>query len=90
MVEYALFHFPQNLQEWLNGAEKGVIYFSLGSNMKAKSLPVQVRANFLRMFDELPAGYRVLWKSEDIDEAVRKPHNILMQDWVPQDSVLGM
>ncbi|CAH0395388.1 unnamed protein product [Bemisia tabaci] len=80
---------PKNLQEWLNGAEKGVIYFSLGSNMKAKSLPVQVRANFLRMFDELPAGYRVLWKSEDIDEAVRKPHNILMQDWVPQDSVLA-
>nr|XP_018903294.1 PREDICTED: UDP-glucuronosyltransferase 1-9-like [Bemisia tabaci] len=80
---------PKHLQDWLDGAEKGVIYLSLGSNMKSKSLPVEVRANFLKFFKQLPSGYRVLWKWE-LDGAIPgQSDNILAQKWLPQDSVLA-
>ncbi|CAH0389711.1 unnamed protein product [Bemisia tabaci] len=80
---------PKNLQDWLDGAEKGVIYFSLGSNMKSKSLPEDVRANFLKFFKQLPPGYRVLWKWELDTKIPGQPENVLTQKWMPQDSVLN-
>nr|XP_018903292.1 PREDICTED: UDP-glucuronosyltransferase 2B18-like [Bemisia tabaci] len=80
---------PKNLQTWLDGAEKGAIYFSLGSNMKSKSLAGDVRANFLKFFKELPPGYRVLWKWELDGEIPGQSENILAQKWFPQDSVLA-
>lgn len=79
----------QNLQEWLDGAADGVIYFSLGSNMKSKSLPLDVRSNLLRVFKDLPSGYRVLWKWELDGKIPGQSDNILAQKWLPQQSVLG-
>nr|QPA18388.1 UDP-gluconosyltransferase [Trialeurodes vaporariorum] len=80
---------PKNIHDWLDGADKGVIYFSLGSNMKSKSLPVAVRENFLKFFRELPAGYRVLWKWELDGTIPGQSDNILAQKWTPQQSVLA-
>nr|XP_018907463.1 PREDICTED: UDP-glucuronosyltransferase 2B18-like [Bemisia tabaci] len=80
---------PENLQNWLDGAEKGVIYFSLGSNMKSKSLPIDVRQNFLKFFKQLPPGYRVLWKWELDTKIPGQPENVHSQKWMPQDSVLN-
>nr|QPA18373.1 UDP-gluconosyltransferase [Trialeurodes vaporariorum] len=80
---------PQNLQDWLDGAEKGVIYFSLGSNMKSKHLLVPVRENFLKFFEELPAGYRVLWKWELDGKIPGQSDNVLAQKWMPQQSILA-
>ncbi|CAH0395115.1 unnamed protein product [Bemisia tabaci] len=81
---------PQNLQNWLDGAEKGVIYFSLGCNMRGKSLDANILANFLKLFAELqPLGYRVLWKWEADEEIPGQSNNILAQKWIPQHSVLA-
>lgn len=88
----------QTLQDWLDGAERGVIYFSLGSNMRSANLPRDALSNFLRVFRELPEGYRVLWKWEDDAEISKneegvgksKVTNILTQKWIPQQEVLGM
>nr|XP_018911798.1 PREDICTED: UDP-glucuronosyltransferase 2B2-like [Bemisia tabaci] len=79
---------PKRLQDWLDGAEKGAIYFSLGSNVKSKSLPAEVRSNFLRFFREHPE-YRVVWKWELDGEIPGQSDNILTQKWLPQDSVLA-
>nr|QPA18393.1 UDP-gluconosyltransferase [Trialeurodes vaporariorum] len=79
----------QNVQDWLDGAEKGVIYFSLGSNMKSKSLPAVVRENFLKLFRQLPSGYRVLWKWELDGPIPGQSDNILPQKWMMQQSVLN-
>lgn len=79
----------QVLQDWLDGAEKGVIYFSLGSNMRSKSLPLDIRENLLRVFSDLPRGYRVLWKWEIPGKIPGQSDNILAQTWIPQQSVLG-
>ncbi|XP_018916276.2 UDP-glycosyltransferase UGT4 isoform X1 [Bemisia tabaci] len=80
---------PQNLQEWLDGAKEGVIYFSLGSNMRSKSLPQEVLSNLLRVFRELPDGYRVLWKWEEDEQIPGQSENILTTKWSPQQSVLA-
>nr|QPA18379.1 UDP-gluconosyltransferase [Trialeurodes vaporariorum] len=80
---------PKVVQNWLDGAKSGVILFSFGSNMKSKSLPEDVRSNFLRFFKELPAGYRVLWKWELDGEIPGQSDNILAQKWLPQQGVLA-
>nr|XP_018912232.1 PREDICTED: UDP-glucuronosyltransferase 1-1-like isoform X1 [Bemisia tabaci] len=80
---------PEILQAWLDGAQKGVIYFSLGSNMKSEFLPPKVLSNFLRVFRELPTGYRVLWKCEGNAKIPGQSENILTQKWMPQQSVLA-
>ncbi|CAH0389259.1 unnamed protein product [Bemisia tabaci] len=80
---------PKVLQDWLDGAEKGVIYFSLGSNMRSKSLPLDIRENLLRVFSDLPRGYRVLWKWEIPGKIPGQSDNILAQTWIPQQSVLA-
>ncbi|CAH0395981.1 unnamed protein product [Bemisia tabaci] len=80
---------PKNLQDWLDGAEKGVIFFSLGSNMRSKSLPVVARDNLMKFFKELPKGYRVLWKWELDGRIPGQSDNILTQKWMPQESVLA-
>lgn len=79
----------QSVKTFLDGAEMGVIYFSLGSHIRAKSLTDYVIANFLRVFAELPRGYRVLWKWESDDPIPGHPDFILTQKWVQQQSVLG-
>nr|XP_018901073.1 PREDICTED: UDP-glucuronosyltransferase 2B18-like [Bemisia tabaci] len=80
---------PKNLQEWLDGAEKGVIYFCLGGNVKSKSLPESARDNFVKFFQELSPGYRVLWKWEADGKIPGQSPNILTQKWMPQESVLA-
>ncbi|CAH0395982.1 unnamed protein product [Bemisia tabaci] len=80
---------PKNLLDWMDGAEEGIIYFSLGSNMKSKALPENVRGNLLRFFRELPPGYRVLWKWELDGKIPGQSDNILPQQWLPQDSILA-
>nr|QPA18378.1 UDP-gluconosyltransferase [Trialeurodes vaporariorum] len=80
---------PQSLQEWCDGAEKGVIYFSLGGNMRSKNLEPVIQSNFVRVFKELPAGYRVLWKWELEGKVPGQSDNVLTQQWVPQQSLLA-
>ncbi|XP_039292857.1 UDP-glycosyltransferase UGT5 isoform X2 [Nilaparvata lugens] len=78
---------PQDLQEWMDGAEEGVIYFSLGSNMKGTSFPAEKRAAFIDAFSRLDK-FRVLWKWED-DRLPDQPSNTLIRKWLPQNSILA-
>nr|XP_018913220.1 PREDICTED: UDP-glucuronosyltransferase 2B31-like [Bemisia tabaci] len=80
---------PQDIQSWLDGAEKGVVYFSLGTNVLSSRLHKDNVANFLRAFKELPAGYRVLWKWENGTRIAGQPDNVMIQNWLPQQSVLA-
>ena len=78
----------QDLEKWVSGAEDGVIYFSLGSNMKGTSVPVETRQAFLTAFSRFPK-YRVIWKWES-DTTVLDGHpNIQFKKWIPQQDLLG-
>nr|QPA18381.1 UDP-gluconosyltransferase [Trialeurodes vaporariorum] len=80
---------PQSIEDWLDGAELGVVLFSLGSNMQSASLPESVRSNFLKYFAQLPAGYRVVWKWEAGGKVPGQSDNILAIKWSPQQSILA-
>lgn len=76
---------PQNLQAALDNATNGFIYFSLGTNVKSKNIPLGLRNVLLETFDELP--YTILWKFED-EELPNKPNNVIVSPWLPQQDVL--
>lgn len=75
----------QELKNYLDEAKEGVVYFSLGSNVKSKSLPKEVFDGIVEAFAQLP--YQVLWKWEATD-IPNKPQNVLLQNWLPQQDVL--
>ncbi|XP_069681750.1 UDP-glycosyltransferase UGT5-like isoform X2 [Periplaneta americana] len=77
---------PKELDDFLSGAEHGVIYFSMGSMIRAETLPADKRDAFLQAFAELPQ--RVLWKWEN-DSLPGRPHNVKTAKWLPQFDVLN-
>lgn len=79
---------PQDLQTWMDDSQDGVIYFSLGSNMKGTSVPADKRAAFIRAFAQFPS-YRVLWKWEADTKLAGQPDNVLVRKWLPQQSILA-
>ncbi|EFA01500.1 Ecdysteroid UDP-glucosyltransferase-like Protein [Tribolium castaneum] len=76
---------PPKLQKYLDEAKEGVIYFSLGSNVKSKFLPKEQFGKFMSAFSELP--YKVLWKFEK-EDMENKPDNVEIQKWLPQQDLL--
>ncbi|XP_049951732.1 UDP-glucosyltransferase 2-like [Schistocerca serialis cubense] len=77
---------PEDVQKFLDGAEHGVIYFSLGSNVRSKDLPPEMIQDILQVFRQLPQ--RVLWKWES-DSLTSHPENVMTKKWLQQPSVLA-
>ncbi|KAF2893560.1 hypothetical protein ILUMI_12614 [Ignelater luminosus] len=75
---------PKDLQTILDKATNGVIYFSLGSNVKSKDLSETTRKIFLETFAELP--FAILWKFEE-DDLPKKPDNVFLSKWFPQQDI---
>lgn len=80
-----MFYFLQELKEYLDSAEEGFVYFSLGGNVKSKDLNNQTMSNILEAFREIP--YKVLWKFE-ANNLPGKPDNVKLIRWAPQQDVL--
>ncbi|KAG5880367.1 hypothetical protein JTB14_029493 [Gonioctena quinquepunctata] len=77
---------PDDLQEFLDNAKEGVIYFSMGSFLKSKMLPVEVRNTILRVFGRRKE--KILWKWED-EALPGQPLNVLVKKWFPQQDILA-
>lgn len=76
----------QDLEEFLDDAEEGFIYFSLGINVRSSRLPKEIVHMFCNIFAKLP--YKVVWKYEqDLPE---KYGDIYIKNWLPQQSILGI
>nr|AEW43123.1 UDP-glycosyltransferase UGT40D1 [Helicoverpa armigera] len=76
---------PEDLQKLMDGAKNGVIYFSMGSNLKSADMPDELKASLVEMFGSLP--YTVLWKFEEV--LPNLPSNIHILKWAPQQSILA-
>ncbi|XP_018561622.1 UDP-glucuronosyltransferase 2B31 [Anoplophora glabripennis] len=75
---------PEELKMFLDRAGEGVIYFSLGTNVRSHHLSKGLIQAFVDTFRELP--YKVLWKFErDVPE---KSSNVKIVRWLPQQDVL--
>ncbi|KAJ8711849.1 hypothetical protein PYW08_008803 [Mythimna loreyi] len=76
---------PEDLKKLMDSAKDGVIYFSMGSNLKSKDLPDEVKVNLLKMFGSLKQT--VLWKFEEV--LPNLPKNVHILEWAPQQAILA-
>ncbi|XP_063913093.1 UDP-glucosyltransferase 2-like [Zophobas morio] len=76
---------PNDLQRILDDAKTGVVYFSLGTNVRMSRLEPQIRENILQALAELP--YQVLLKC-DVD-LPKLPTNVVIRNWFPQKDLLA-
>ncbi|XP_037038185.1 UDP-glycosyltransferase UGT4-like isoform X2 [Bradysia coprophila] len=77
---------PSDLQKLMDESLHGVIYFSLGSNIKSKHIPADQQIEILNVFRKLKQT--VLWKW-DGQLADKKPNNVHVSAWYPQDDLLA-
>ncbi|XP_037045234.1 UDP-glucosyltransferase 2-like [Bradysia coprophila] len=75
-----------DLKTFLDNAKNGVIYMSLGSNVKSKDLSSKILAIFMNVFGN--STYDVLWKFE-ADNLPNKPPNVFISKWLPQSDLLA-
>ncbi|KAL3270169.1 hypothetical protein HHI36_009226 [Cryptolaemus montrouzieri] len=92
MVDIGGFHIkptkplPKDLQEILDKAVNGVVYFSMGSNIQSSQMPKETLAALLGAFSKLKET--VLWKWEE-DNLPGKPDNVIIRKWLPQNDVFA-
>ena len=77
---------PEDIQKFIDESKHGVIYFSMGSNLKSAMLPMEKRKALLKALGSVKQ--RILWKFEE-KELEGKPDNVFISDWFPQDDVLA-
>ncbi|XP_017013836.2 UDP-glucosyltransferase 2-like [Drosophila takahashii] len=77
---------PKDIKEFIEGSPQGVIYFSMGSNVKYADLTQETQRTLLETFGKLKQ--RVLWKFDN-DEWPEKPGNVMIRKWFPQADVLA-
>ncbi|XP_071453612.1 UDP-glycosyltransferase UGT5-like [Hetaerina americana] len=77
---------PQDIKKIMDDAKNGVIYFSLGSNLKSAGLPDSIRDSLMAAFGELKQT--VLWKWEE-DSLPGQPSNVKISKWWPQADILA-
>uniref|UniRef100_T1GWU5 UDP-glucuronosyltransferase n=1 Tax=Megaselia scalaris TaxID=36166 RepID=T1GWU5_MEGSC len=77
----------QHLGEFLDTAENGAIFFSLGSTAKSSDLSPETVKLFFNVLSKLPQ--KILWKWDDVENVPGKSDNILFDKWVPQNDVLA-
>ncbi|XP_002000242.2 UDP-glucosyltransferase 2 [Drosophila mojavensis] len=77
---------PGDIKQFIESSTHGVIYFSLGSNVRSKDLPESTRDTLLKVFGSLKQ--RVLWKFED-NLLPGKPDNVFISKWFPQPDILA-
>ncbi|KPJ13397.1 Ecdysteroid UDP-glucosyltransferase [Papilio machaon] len=76
---------PKDLKSYLDSSKNGVIYFSLGTNVKPSDLPSDKLQAIINVFSRLP--YDVLWKWDD-EELPGRTKNIKISKWLPQSDLL--
>lgn len=76
---------PTDIQEYIDNAEHGAIFFSLGSFVQSSELPKEKIDIFLTALGKLKQ--RVIWKFEN--ESYEVPSNVLIRKWLPQTDILA-
>ncbi|XP_063616847.1 UDP-glucosyltransferase 2-like [Cydia splendana] len=76
---------PEDLQKLMDNAKHGIIYFSMGSNLKSVDMSTAMRESLLQMFAKLKQT--VIWKFEG--ELDNVPSNIHLVKWAPQQSIFS-
>ncbi|XP_066156081.1 UDP-glycosyltransferase UGT5-like [Euwallacea fornicatus] len=76
---------PSDLLEVLDSSKEGVIYFSMGSNIKSKDMPKDKMEFIMNVLGRLKQ--KVFWKFEE--DLPGKPKNVIIKKWFPQQDILA-
>ncbi|KAK2577353.1 hypothetical protein KPH14_003473 [Odynerus spinipes] len=76
---------PRDIKRFLDDAKEGVLYFSLGSMIKATSMPPAKLQTIFNVLRSIPR--KVIWKWE-ADDLSGKPDNVFISRWLPQFDIL--
>ncbi|ODN03640.1 UDP-glucuronosyltransferase 2B14 [Orchesella cincta] len=77
---------PKELETFLSDAKDGFILFSLGSIVRAKNMPEEMRKTFLRVFAKIKQKVIWKWETESMPDT---PPNVKISKWLPQQDILG-
>ncbi|XP_050524847.1 UDP-glycosyltransferase UGT5-like [Daktulosphaira vitifoliae] len=77
---------PEDLKTIMETAEKGVVYFSLGSVIRSSDMPKDTQSMLLSELSKIEQI--VLWKWE-ADDLPQLPKNVIIRKWFPQNDILG-
>jgi glucuronosyltransferase len=79
---------PEDLKAFADSSKNGLVYFSLGTNVRSDKLGDERIAAILKVFSRLPQ-YNFLWKFETKEALKNLPKNVKIQTWMPQNDVLA-
>lgn len=71
----------------MDKAVNGIIYFSLGANIKSSDLPMEKLEVFLKVFGSM-IDVLILWKFESNSLRERHGTNVIVGPWMPQQEIL--
>ncbi|KAG5863491.1 hypothetical protein JTB14_033048 [Gonioctena quinquepunctata] len=77
---------PDDLQNFMDTAEEGVVYFSLGSLVSPSKLRNEIKQAVMDTLGALKQ--KVLWKCFE-DDLPGKPANVRLGKWFPQQDILA-
>nr|CAH7745282.1 unnamed protein product [Callosobruchus chinensis] len=76
---------PQDLKSIMDSSKKGVILFSLGTNVRSDKLKPEIKTAVLKALGKL--DQTVIWKFETNLTGV--PSNVIIRKWIPQTEILA-
>ncbi|KAI4500733.1 hypothetical protein M0802_004325 [Mischocyttarus mexicanus] len=77
---------PRDIAKFLDEANEGVLYFCLGSMIKASTMPPAMVQGIVNVLGSIPR--KIIWKWED-DNFTAKPDNVFISRWLPQFDILS-
>jgi glucuronosyltransferase len=77
---------PSDIQKFIEDSEHGIIYFSLGSNIKTSQMDPEKLQDIANALMRLKQN--VIWKFDDEHFDV-DPKKIMIRKWLPQYEILG-
>jgi glucuronosyltransferase len=77
---------PADIKTFIESAEHGVVYFSLGSNVKPSVMDETKKRDIIAALSKLKQ--KVIWKWDDESLKVDK-NKFLVRKWLPQDDILA-
>ncbi len=82
------FCFVLKIEAMNNKIIVGVIYISLGSQVKSHDLPIEQISAFVKVFESYVGKMRIIWKWENAT-LNDHPHNVIVGPTVPQQALLA-
>ncbi|XP_062541390.1 uncharacterized protein LOC134209418 [Armigeres subalbatus] len=93
MIEIGGFHvnrkvnpLPKNIQNFIDNSTDGVIYFSMGSNLKPSNMGKEKQQALVNAFSKVKQN--VIWKWDD-ESLNLDQSKYLIAKWLPQDDILA-